>query len=225
MAEAQSQQGGTLFDISFPNHVVSVLARGGADFSRGCGGVRGLACPPSPGIAPTPHSGQFPHEGQSPPPAPGPDLAVPGLPKSTQPPASHSADLHAPSGETDRVHLGPGLPWSAPLPGGAGPGHRGQQGGGHSVPLGGGSGSAAPAPKWVLTSPAVCRESFPPGSLGLPSALSGLFLVFKSWNPSAQVGARQYHTPDSRRTPPLPGTGGRRSSQGPQISAFTDFRG
>ena len=37
MAKAQSPQGGTLFDISFPNHVVSVLAQGGADFSRGVG--------------------------------------------------------------------------------------------------------------------------------------------------------------------------------------------
>lgn len=118
MAKAQSQQGGTLFDISFPNHVVSVLARGGADFSRGCGGVRGLACPPSPGIAPASHGGQFPYEGQSPPPppAPGPDLAFHGLQKSTQPPASHSANLHAPSGETDHVHLGPGLPWICPPP-------------------------------------------------------------------------------------------------------------
>lgn len=97
MAGAQSQQGGTLSDISFPNHVVSVLARGEADFSRGCEGVRGLACPPSPGIAPPPYGGQSPYQGQSPPhPAPGPDLAFQGLQKSTQPPASCSADFQAP---------------------------------------------------------------------------------------------------------------------------------
>ena len=120
-----------------------------------------------------------------------------------------------------------GSPGSAPLPGGGWPSAQRSAGGRTFGPPGWRLGLCGPSPVPQVgpNKPCVvCRESFPPGSLGLPSALSGLFLVFKSWNPSAQIGARQYHTPDARRTPP-PGTGGRRSSQGPQISALTDFRG
>ena len=111
-----------------------------------------------------------------------------------------------------------GSPGSGPSRVGAGPGHRGQRGRTFGPPgwrLG--LCGPSPVPQVGPDKPCVvCRESFPLGSLGLPSALPGLFLVFKSWNPSAQIGARQYHTPDARRTPPSPEQGGAGAAKAPR---------
>ena len=113
-----------------------------------------------------------------------------------------------------------GSPGSAPLPGGGWPWAQRSAGGRTFGPPGWRLGLCGPSPVPQVgpNKPCVvCRESFPPGSLGLPSALSGLFLVFKSWNPSAQIGARQYHTPDARRTPhPPPEQGGAGAAKAPR---------
>ena len=122
MAGAQSQQGGTLSDISFPNHVVSVLARGEADFSRGCEGVRGLACPPSPGIAPPPYGGQSPYQRQSPPTQhQGQTWPPRGSRRAPSPPPAAQQTSKLLKERQITFTLAQGSPGSAPVPGGGWP--------------------------------------------------------------------------------------------------------
>lgn len=142
-------------------------------------------------------------------------------------PAAPSRHPHSLKRDTSRAPWAPGSPRSAPLGGGLALGVEVSRGRGHLSHLVGGSGSAvlAPCPQGGPNKPCVVFNASWRESLCLPSALSVLFQILKSCNPSTQVRARQHHTPDSGRIPPPPpGTVGFWSSGGLNISASADVR-
>ena len=180
-----------------------MLARGEADFSRGCEGVRGLACPPSPGIAPPPYGGQSPYQGQSPPTQhQGQTWPSRGSRRAPSPPPAAQQTSKLLKERQITFTSARGSPGSAPSQVGGGPGHRGQQGRRTLEPLGWRLRLCGPSsvPRVGPNKPCVvCRESLPPGpafcSAGFVSRSEVLEPFRPSWSQAVSHARRQKDTP------------------------------